>query len=124
MTTTLLEAHRRFAAALDDLRRQYVAELDRWLRSARSPQAANQTITAARIRFPDEFIDRQAPAIIRALNGDAEHDILHALRSFEARPTPLARPTTAPRLWQASLWRTALAAAFGAIAAVILLALQ
>ena len=124
MTTTLLEAHRRFAAALDDLRRQYVAELDRWLRSGGSPQETDEKIAAARSRFSDEFIDRQAPGIIRALNRDAEHDILHALRSFEARPTPLARPTASPRLWQVSVWRTALAAAFGAIAAVILLALQ
>ena len=124
MTTTLLEAHRRFATALDDLRRQYVAELDRWLRSGGSPQETDEKIAAARSRFSDEFIDRQAPAIICALNRDAEQDILHALRSFEARPTPLARPTASPRLWQVSVWRTALAAAFGAIAAVILLALQ
>jgi hypothetical protein len=124
MTTTLLEAHGRFAAALDDLRRQYVTELDRWLRSGGSPQEADEKIIASRIRFSDEFIDRKAPAIIRALNRDAEQDILHALRSFEARPTPMARPTTAPQPWRASLWRTALAAAFGAIAAVILLALQ
>jgi hypothetical protein len=124
MTTTLLEAHRRFAAALDDLRRQYVAELDRWLRSGGSPQEAGEKITAARSRFSDEFIDGRAPAIIRALNRDAEHDILHALRSFEARPAPLARPVASPRLWQVSVWRTALAAAFGAIAAAILLALQ
>jgi len=34
MTTTLLEAHRRFAAALDDLRRQYVTDFDRWLRGS------------------------------------------------------------------------------------------
>jgi hypothetical protein len=124
MTTTLLEAHRRFAAALDDLRRQYVTEFDRWLRSGGSPQETDEKIAAARSRFSDEFIDRQAPAIIRSLNRDAEYDILHALRSFEARPTPLARPTASPRLWQISVWRTALAAAFGAIAAVILLALQ
>jgi hypothetical protein len=124
MTTTLLEAHRRFAAALDDLRRQYVVGLDRWLRSGGSPDEASDKIAAARSRFSDEFIDRQAPAIIRAVNRDAEQDILHALRSFEARPAPLAHPAPAPRLWQASLWRTALAAAFGAIAAVILLALQ
>jgi len=124
MTTTLLEAHRRFAAALDDLRRQYVTELDRWLRFGGSPQEADEKITAALSRFSDEFIDRQAPAIIRALNRDAEHDILHALRSFEARPTPSARPVASPPLWQVGVWRTALAAAFGAITAVILLALQ
>jgi hypothetical protein len=124
MTTTLLEAHRRFAAALDDLRRQYVTEFDRWLRAGAPPQEADEKITAARIRFSDEFIDRQAPAIIRALNRDAEYDILHALRSFEARPAPLARPVVSLRLWQVSVWRTALAASFGAIAAVILLALQ
>jgi hypothetical protein len=124
MTTTLLEAHQRFAAALDDLRRQYVAEFDRWLRSGGSPQEGDEKIAAARSKFSDEFIDGQAPAIIRGLNRDAEHDILHALRSFEARPAPLVRPVASPRLWQASLWRTALAAAFGAIAAVILLALQ
>src|SRR5262245_2333167 len=124
MTTTLLEAHRRFAAALDDLRRQYVNEFDRWLRAGASQQEADEKIAAARIRFSDEFIDRQAPAIIRDLNRDSEHDILHALRSFEARPAPLARPIASPRLWQVSVWRTALAAAFGAIAAVILLALQ
>jgi len=124
MTTTLLEAHRRFAAALDDLRRQYVAEFDRWLRSSGSPQEADEKVVAARSKFSDEFIDGRAPAIIRALNREAEHDILHALRSFEARPAPLARPVASPRLWQPSIWRTALAAAFGVIAAVILLALQ
>jgi len=124
MTTTLLDAHRRFAAALDDLRRQYVAELDRWLRSGGSPQEADEKIAAAHSRFSDEFIDRQAPGIIRGLNRDAEQDVLHALRSFEARPMPLARPVASPRHWQVSVWRTALAAAFGAIAAVILLALQ
>jgi hypothetical protein len=124
MTTTLLEAHRRFAAALDDLRRQYVTEFDRWLRAGAPPQEADEKITAARIKFSDEYIDRQAPAIIRALNRDAEYDILHALRSFEARPAPLARPVASLRLWQVSVWRTALAASFGAIAAVILLALQ
>src|SRR5215468_3814105 len=124
MTTTLLEALRRFAAALDDLRRQYVNEFDRWLRAGASQQEADEKIAAARIRFSDEFIDRQAPAIIRDLNRDSEHDILHALRSFEARPAPLARPVASPRRWQVSVGRTALAAAFGAIAAVILLALQ
>ena len=82
MTTTLLEAHRRFAAALDDLRRQYVAEFDRWLRSGGSPQEADEKIGAARSKFSDEFIDGQAPAIIRGLNREAEHDIRHALRSF------------------------------------------
>jgi len=124
MTTTLLEAHRRFAAALDELRRQYVTEFDRWLRSGGTPQEANEKIAAARTNFSDEFIDGRAPPIVRALNRDAEHDILHALRSFEARPAPLARPVASPRLWQPSLWRTALSAGFGAIAAVILLALQ
>src|SRR4030095_12296371 len=107
MTTTLLEAHRRFAAALDDLRRQYVAEFDRWLRSGGSPREGDEKIAAARSRFSDEFIDRQAPAIIRGLNRDAEQDILHALRSFEARPAPLARPVISPRLWQISVRRTA-----------------
>jgi hypothetical protein len=124
MTTTLLEAHRRFAAALDDLRRQYVTELDRWLRSGGPPQEADEKIAAARSKFSDEFIDGRAPAIVRALNPEAEHDILHTLRSFEARPAPLARPVASPRHWQPSVWRTALAGAFGAIAAVILLALQ
>jgi hypothetical protein len=124
MPTTLLEAHRCFATALDDLRRQYATEFDRWLLAGASPQEADEKIAAARSRFSDVFIDRRAPAIIRALNRDAEQDILHALRSFEARPAPLARPAASPPHWQASLWRTALAAAFGAIAAVILLALQ
>jgi len=124
MTTTLLEAHRRFAAALDDLRRQYVAEFDRWLRAGTSSQEADEKIATARSKFSDEFLDRQAPAIIRALNRDAEQDILHTLRSFEARPAPLQRPTSATHRWQVSLWRTAIAAGFGAVAAVILLALQ
>jgi len=124
MTTTLLEAHRRFAAALDDLRRQFVTEFDRWLRAGGPPQEADEKIATAVSKFSDEFINGQAPAIIRALNREAEHDIVHALRSFEARPVPIARPLASARAWQPSLWRTALAAAFGAIAAVILLALQ
>src|SRR5262245_20092097 len=124
MTTTLLEAHRRFAAALDDLRRQYVTELDRWLRTGGSPREGDEKIAAARSKFSDDFIDGQAPAIIRSLNRDAEHDILHALRSFEARPAPLARPAASLPLWQPTVWRMALSGAFGAIAAIILLALQ
>jgi hypothetical protein len=128
MTTTLLEAHRRFAAALDDLRRQYVADFDRWLRAGGSDQEAAEKIETARAKFADDFLDQHAPPIIRALNRDAEHDILHALRSFEARPmplqVPLRRPSPFPLRWQASLWRTAVAAAFGAVAAVVLYALQ
>src|SRR5262245_11933982 len=124
MTTTLLEAHRRFAAALDDLRRQYVADFDRWLRGGASAQEADEKIATARAKFSDDFLDQRAPPIIRALNRDAEHDILQALRSFEARPAPLRRASPSTHRWQAALWRTALAAAFGAVAAVILLALQ
>jgi hypothetical protein len=124
MTTTLLEAHRRFAAALDDLRRQYVTDFDRWLRGGASSQEADEKIATARAKFSDDFLDQQAPPIIRALNRDAEHDILQALRSFEARPAPLRRPPPSANRWQASPWRTALAAALGAVAAVILLALQ
>ncbi len=121
--TTLLEAHRRFAAALDDLRRQYVAEFDRWLRAGDPYQSADEKIATARNKFADEFLDRLAPPIIRASNRDAEHDILDALRSFEARPRP-PRPVAPGNRWQASLWRTAVAAAFGAVAAVVILALQ
>ena len=124
MTTTLLEAHRRFAAALDDLRRQYVTDFDRWLRGGASSQEADEKIATGRAKFSDDFLDQQAPPIIRALNRDAEHDILQALRSFEARPAPLRRPPPSANRWQASPWRTALAAALGAVAAVILLALQ
>jgi hypothetical protein len=124
MTTTLLEAHRRFAAALDDLRRQYLTDFDRWLRGGASPQEADEKIATARAKFSDDFIDQHAPPIIRALNRDAEHDILQALRSFEARPAPLRRASASTHRWQASPWRIALAAAFGAFAAVILLALQ
>ena len=124
MTTTLLEAHRRFAAALDDLRRQYVTDFDRWLRGGASSQEADEKIATARAKFSDDFLDQQAPPIIRALNREAEHDILQALRSFEARPVPLRRPPPSANRWQASPWRTALAAALGAVAAVILLALQ
>ena len=124
MTTTLLEAHRRFAAALDDLRRQYVTDFDRWLRGGASSQEADEKIATARAKFSDDFLDQHAPPIIRALNRDAEHDILQALRSFEARPVPLRRPASSADRWQAGPWRTALAAAFGAVAAVILLALQ
>jgi len=124
MTTTLLEAHRRFAAALDDLRRQYVTDFDRWLRGDGSSQEADEKIATARAKFSDDFLDQHAPPIIRALNRDAEYDILEALRSFEARPAPLRRPSPFPRRWQASIWRTAVAAAFGAVVAVILFALQ
>jgi hypothetical protein len=124
MTTTLLEAHRRFAAALGDLRRQYVTDFDRWLRRGASSQEADEKIATARARFSDDFLDQHAPPIIRALNRDAEHDILHALRSFEARPVPLQRASPSTHRWQASFWRTALAAAFGTVAAVIILALQ
>lgn len=123
-TTTLPDAHRRFAAALDDLRRRYVAEFDRWLRAGASSQEADEKIATARSKFADDFLDQQAPTIIRVLNCDAEHDILDALRSFEARPAPLPRPAPSAHRWQANLWRTAVAAAFGAVAAVILLALQ
>jgi hypothetical protein len=124
MTTTLLEAHRRFAAALDDLRRQYTTDFDRWLRGGPSSQEADEKIATARTKFSDDFLVEHAPPIIRALNRDAEHDILGALRSFEARSAPLQRPGPSPHRWQASVWRTAVAAAFGAIAAVILFALQ
>src|SRR5215813_1201782 len=110
MTTTLLEAHRRFAAALDDLRRQYVTDLDRWLRGgSASSGEADEKIATARARFSDDFLDQHAPPIIRALNRDAEHDILQALRSFEARPAPLRRAAPSTHRWQADLWRTALA---------------
>src|SRR5262245_14476744 len=103
MTTTLLEAHRRFAAALDDLRRQYVTHFGRWLRGDGSPPEADENIAPARAKFSDDFLDQHAPPIIRALNRDAEYDILEALRSFEARPAPLRRPSPFPRRWQASI---------------------
>src|SRR5262245_37694728 len=124
MTTTLLEAHRRFAAALDDLRRQYTTDFDRWLRGGASSQEANEKIATARTKFSDDFLVEHAPPIIRALNRDAEHDILGALRSFEARSASLQRPSPSPHRWQASIWRTAVAAAFGAVVGVILFALQ
>ena len=68
MTTTLLEAHRRFAAALDDLRRQYVTDFERWLRGVGSSQEADEKIATARAKFSDDFLDQHAPPIIRALN--------------------------------------------------------
>src|SRR5262249_7541797 len=43
-TTTLLVAHQRFAAALDDLRRRYLAEFDQWLKT---PLAGNLDVAQA-----------------------------------------------------------------------------
>lgn len=128
--TTLLEAHQRFAAALDELRRNSVAEFDRWLTSApdlaASQGEADEKIATARSKFVDEFLDQRAPPIIRTFNREAEYDILHALRSYEARPAPRSRRATpiSASPWRANVWRIAVAAAFGAVAVVILLALQ
>src|SRR5262245_40297307 len=132
-TTTLLVAHQRFAVALDDLRRRYLAEFDQWLKT---PLAGNldvaqaeaaDRIVAARKEFADEFLDQRAPAIVHSFNPAAEHDILKALRTYEAKPEPRAprgRPVTAGPPWQAGLWRTVVAAAFGAVVGVMLLSLQ
>jgi hypothetical protein len=131
-TTTLFEAHARFAAALDELRRKYVAQYDQWLKTALADERtdnqreARERIATTRKLFADEFLDQRAPAIIRSFNPNAEHSILEALRAYDAKPEVLPqRAATAPSLrWQASLWRTVLAAAFGAVVGVIILALQ
>jgi len=127
--STLLEAHQRFAAVLDELRRKYVAEFEQWLKTAAdevSQKDASERIATARRKFADEFLDQRAPAIVRSFNRDAEHDILAALKSYDARPepAPARQPMAGGLRWQATLWRTVLAAAFGAVAAVTLLALQ
>src|SRR5262249_50471040 len=119
-------------AALDDLRRKYIADFDQWLRTALAggigdaQKAARDRIATARKLFADEFLDQRAPAIIRSFNPNAEHDILQALRTYDAKPEAAPQPAATavgPR-WQASLWRTVLAAAFGAVVGVIILALQ
>jgi len=86
----------------------------------RLPQETDEKIAARAAVFPTSSSIAGA-GIIRALKSRCEHDILHRCRS--SRQGRHARASTAsPRLWQVSVWRTALAAAFGAIAAVILLA--
>src|SRR5262245_8636889 len=131
-TTTLFEAHARFAAALDELRRKHVAQFDQWLKTGLtqdrtdSHSDARERIATTRKLFADEFLDQRAPAIIRSFNPNAEYSILEALRAYDAKPEVLPqRAAAAPSLrWQASLWRTVLAAAFGAVVGVIILALQ
>ena len=127
--TTLIDAHDRFAAALDELRRNYLTEFELWAKSAldRTPDASREAadwIASARKRFSDEFLDQRAPAIIRTLNRNAEFDILRELRSYDAKSEPARRATAPQRHWMPSLWRTVLAAAFGAVAGVILLTMQ
>jgi len=131
MTVTLIEAHSRFADKLDELRRRHVVEFDVWLKSAldRNLAAAQKTtrdrLAIERKTFVDEFLDQHAPIIVHELNPGAERDIVRALKSYEARPEPARSPAaTTERRWLPSLWRTALAAAFGAVVSVILLALQ
>src|ERR1051325_2736399 len=132
MTVTLLEAHERFAAKLDELRHRRVVEFDVWLKSAldENPDPAQAAVrdrlAIERKKFVDEFLDQHAPVLLHELNPGAEREILKALRSYEAKPEPKRPPPAAPaeRRWQPSLWRMALAAAFGAVVAVILLALQ
>src|SRR5262245_56605803 len=118
MSTTLLEAHQRFFAALEELRRKYVAEFDQWLKTAPDEileQDAGERTATARRKFADEFLHERAATIVRSFNPDAEHDILAALKSYYARPEPRAArsSTLAPLRWRVSLWRTVLAAAFG-----------
>jgi hypothetical protein len=128
--TTLVEAHRRFADKLDELRRRHVAEYDVWLKSAlgndtATQRAARERLTFVRKTFLDEFLNRDAPDIVHALNPAAEQDIVKTLKSFEVRPEPSRAAAAVPGgHWLPSLWRTALAAAFGAVVGVILLALQ
>jgi len=128
-TPTLLEAHERFAAALAELRRNYVTEFELWLKStlAGNPGAAQkeapERAAMGRKLFADEFLDQRAAPIIREFNRDAEHTILETLRTYEARPETRRHSATETR-WPAGVWRIVLAAAFGAVGGVILLALQ
>src|SRR5262249_61339703 len=73
--------------------------------------------------FADDFLDRRAAPIIREFNRDAEHTILEPLRTYEARPETRRHSATETR-WPTGVWRIVLAAAFGAVVGVILLALQ
>ena len=128
-TPTLLDAHERFAAALDELRRHYVTEFELWLKTAlagnpaTAQKEAPERATMGRKVFAEEFLDQRAPPIIREFNRDAEFTILETLRTYEARPET-RRHSAAETRWPAGVWRIVLAAAFGAVVGVILLALQ
>jgi len=128
-TPTLLEAHECFAAALDELRRNYVTEFELWLKTAladnpdSAQKQAPERSAMGRKLFAEEFLDQRAPPIIREFNRDGEYTILETLRSYEARPEMRQRSAAEAR-WPAGVWRMVLAAAFGAVVGVILLALQ
>ena len=130
--TTLLQAHERFASSLDDLRGKHLRDFAMWLepalaRDVRAGLAeAAERITGVRKRLAQDFVHDIAPAIVRDLNRAAERDILDALRSYEARfePRPPRQQVLPGYRWQPSLWRTAIGAAFGAVIAVVLLAIE
>src|SRR5262249_19261581 len=128
-TPTLLDPHEPFAAALDELRRYYVTEFELWLKTAlagnpaTAQKEAPERAAMGRKVFAEEFLDQRAPPIIREFNCDAEFTILETLRTYEARPETRRHSATETR-WPTGVWRIVLAAAFGAVVGVILLALQ
>src|SRR5438067_1650574 len=117
--TTLLQAHERFASALDDLCGKQIRDFDTWLKPSLARDLrgglfeAAERMTGARKRLAQDFVHDTAPAIVRDLNRGAERDILDALRSYEARfePPPPRQQALPEYRWQPSLWRTAIGAA-------------
>jgi hypothetical protein len=128
---TLLEAHEQFATVLDGLRRKQLDALSSWLASAldRDTRGAHaeapERESIARKRLAQNFIDEAAPPLIRTLSPQSERDILAALRGYEARfePRPEQASSFPDHQWQASVSRTAIGAAFGAVIGLLLLAL-
>jgi hypothetical protein len=129
--TTLTDAYRLFTAAADQLRGKHVLDFESTLKSALAgnPHARRNKIQeAARIardRFSDEFVGVKAPLIFRDLNSNIAEESSQGLKLFDAgiERGPLVEPRVpSDQAWQPGMVRTMLGAAFGAIAALLLLA--
>jgi hypothetical protein len=131
--TTLVEAGRRFAASLEELRSKYCGLFTSWLDSAlaKNPRAARQEvpqrIATIRRQFADEFIHIVAPKVIETLNPSAKRVVVQELvlyvNQVELPPSANLLPVVSNH-WRPGILRTVLGAAIGTAAALLLLALQ
>lgn len=96
VSPTPIEAHRRFAPAIDEPRRKCLSEFDVWLNAAIAKGAdpmrrdSIEHMGLIRIGMAEAFVRSAVPAVIKELNPDAGQDFAQNLDTFAAHD-PLPR---------------------------------